>query len=300
MNHATQHSSALTLQRVRAAFIFLLPMMSVLLMIAGWPLLRTIYFSFTDVSLTNLETYKFIGLENYIYLVQDPVWWRAVWNTFEFAVVSVSLEVILGLMIAMTLNEHLPGQGLLRAAVLIPWAIPTIVSAKMWAWMYNDLYGVINYIFLSLGLISKPYAWTADPGLAMGAGIAVDVWKTTPFVALLALAALQMLPKELYEAASVDGIHPLKIFFRITLPLITPALIVATVFRLLDALRVFDLIYVLTSNSRDTMSMSVYARQQLVEFQDVGYGSAAATMLFLLIALFTIVFLTTVRVKLDR
>ena len=275
-------------------------MMSVLLMIAGWPLLRTIYFSFTDVSLTNLETYKFIGLENYIYLVQDPVWWRAVWNTFEFAVVSVSLEVILGLMIAMTLNEHLPGQGLLRAAVLIPWAIPTIVSAKMWAWMYNDLYGVINYIFLSLGLISKPYAWTADPGLAMGAVIAVDVWKTTPFVALLALAALQMLPKELYEAASVDGIHPLKIFFRITLPLITPALIVATVFRLLDALRVFDLIYVLTSNSRDTMSMSVYARQQLVEFQDVGYGSAAATMLFLLIALFTIVFLTTVRVKLDR
>ena len=190
--------------------------------------------------------------------------------------------------------------GLLRAAVLIPWAIPTIVSAKMWAWMYNDLYGVINYIFLSLGLISKPYAWTADPGLAMGAVIAVDVWKTTPFVALLALAALQMLPKELYEAASVDGIHPLKIFFRITLPLITPALIVATVFRLLDALRVFDLIYVLTSNSRDTMSMSVYARQQLVEFQDVGYGSAAATMLFLLIALFTIVFLTTVRVKLDR
>ena len=275
-------------------------MMSVLLMIAGWPLLRTIYFSFTDVSLTNLETYKFIGLENYIYLVQDPVWWRAVWNTFEFAVVSVSLEVILGLVIAMTLNEHLPGQGLLRAAVLIPWAIPTIVSAKMWAWMYNDLYGVINYIFLSLGLISKPYAWTADPGLAMGAVIAVDVWKTTPFVALLALAALQMLPKELYEAASVDGIHPLKIFFRITLPLITPALIVATVFRLLDALRVFDLIYVLTSNSRDTMSMSVYARQQLVEFQDVGYGSAAATMLFLLIALFTIVFLTTVRVKLDR
>jgi trehalose/maltose transport system permease protein len=216
-----------------------------------------------------------------------------------FALSSVTLEVILGMGIALILNANMPARGLLRAAVLIPWAIPTIVSAKMWGWMYNDLYGVINHLLLALGLVDQPLAWTADPGLAMGAVVAVDVWKTTPFVALLALAALQLLPGEVYEAAKVDGIHPVRVFFKITLPLIAPGLMVAIIFRLLDALRIFDLIYVLTSNSRDTMSMSVYARQQLVDFQDVGYGSAASTLLFLIIALAIAIFVTVSRVRFD-
>jgi trehalose/maltose transport system permease protein len=295
-----QRASALTRQRVRAAYLFLLPMLVVLAAVAGWPLYRTIYFSFTDANLGDLAHYRFVGLENFVYLVQDPVWWKAVWNTVVFAVLSVTLEVILGLGIALTLNAHMPGRGLLRAAVLIPWAIPTVVSAKMWGWMYNDLYGVINHILLAGGLISQPLAWTADPHLALGAVVAVDVWKTTPFVALLALAALQLLPGEIYEAARVDGVHPVRVLFKITLPLIWPALMVAVIFRLLDALRIFDLIYVLTSNSPDTMSMSVYARQQLVDFQDVGFGSAASTMLFLTIAIITVVFITVGRVRFDK
>ena len=122
--------------------------------------------------------------------------------------------------------------------------------------------------------------------------IVVDVWKTTPFMALLMLAGLQMLPQECYEAARVDGVHPVKVFFKVTLPLLKPALMVAIIFRALDALRIFDLIYVMTGNNEDTMSMSVYARQQLVDFQDVGYGSAAATLLFLIIALITVIYLT--------
>ncbi len=284
-------------QRVRTAWLFLLPMLVVLVLTAGWPLARTVGFAFTDAYLGDLESYRFIGLDNFALLVQDPLWWQAVRNTLVFAVASVSLELMLGLGVALMLNAALPGRGLLRAAVLIPWAIPTVVSARMWQWMYNDLYGVINQGLLGLGLIAEPIAWTADPDLALWAVVAVDVWKTTPFVALLALAALQLVPEELYEAARVDGVHPFKVFLRITLPLIAPALLVAVIFRLLDALRIFDLIYVLTANSETTMSMSVYARQQLVEFQDVGYGSAAATLLFAIVALLVALVLTAGRTR---
>jgi trehalose/maltose transport system permease protein len=208
----------------------------------------------------------------------------------------VTLETVLGLGIALALDAHFRGRGLLRAAVLIPWAIPTVVSAQMWAWMFNDVFGVINHALLALGLIEAPIAWIASPDTALIAVIMVDVWKTTPFVALLLLAGLQMLPQECYESAKVDGVHPVKVFFKVTLPLLKPALMVAIIFRLLDAFRIFDLIYVMTGNNKDTMSMSVYARQQLVDFQDVGYGSAAATLLFLIIALFTVVYLTLGRV----
>jgi trehalose/maltose transport system permease protein len=251
----------------------------------------------TDAELGDFTTANFIGLANYVTLIQDPGWWRAVGNTLLFTVVSVSLETALGLIIALTLNAHIPGRGLLRAAVLIPWAIPTVVSAKMWGWMFHDLYGVVNALLLALGLIAKPWAWLADPVLSMVAVIAVDVWKGTPFMALLTLAALQVLPREIYEAAKIDGVGPITVFFRVTLPLIRSALLVAVVFRGLDALRVFDVIYVLTGNNPATASMSVYARQQLIEFQDAGYGSAAATFLFLIVALVAGLVVTTGRIR---
>lgn len=291
--------SSLERQRRRAAWLFLLPMLVVLAGVAGWPLFRTVFFSFTDATLATLDGFQGVGLDNYLWLVRDPVWWRAVWNTLVFTVVSVGIETALGLGIALILNAHLPGRGLLRAAVLIPWAIPTVVSAQMWGWMFHDLYGVVNAILMGLGLIAEPRAWTADPDLAMPVVIAVDVWKSTPFMALLILAALQMLPRDLYEAARVDGVHPVKVFVRITLPLIRPALMVAVLFRTLDALRVFDLMYVLTGNSRSTMSMSVYARQYLIDFQDVGYGSAAATLLVLVLAAATVLAVTLGRVRVD-
>lgn len=294
-----QRGTKVRRQRVRAAWLFLIPMLITLVMVAGWPLVRTFYFSFTDASLANTGGASFIGFENYLVyyqgawygLLTDPAWWQSVWNTLFFSAVSVSLETVFGIIVALILNAEFKGRMLVRAAVLIPWAIPTIVSAKMWAWMLNDQFGIINHLLMMLGLIEAPLAWTADADLSMWAVIIVDVWKTIPFVALLVLAALQMLPRDCYEAAEVDGIHPVKVFFRVTLPLITPALLVAVIFRLLDALRVFDVIYVLTSNSTNTMTMSIYARQQLVQFQDVGYGSAASTLLFLIIALVTVVYL---------
>jgi trehalose/maltose transport system permease protein len=290
--HQEEKASRLTRERVRSAWLFIAPMLIVLALVAGWPLARTIWFGFTDANLSDLEGAEFVGFLNYQYLLTDPEWWNAVWNTFVFASISVTIETILGLGIALALDAHFRGRGLLRAAVLIPWAIPTVVSAQMWGWMFHDVFGVINHMLMTVGFISEPIAWTASPDTALIAVIMVDVWKTTPFMALLILAGLQMLPNECYESAKVDGIHPIKVFFKITLPLIKPALLVAIIFRILDALRIFDLIYVMSGNNKDTMSMSVYARQQLVDFQDVGYGSAAATFLFLIIALFTVVYLT--------
>jgi trehalose/maltose transport system permease protein len=275
-------------------------MLLALALVAGWPLARTVWLSFTDARLDSLDPPGFVALDNYRALLADPDWWQAVWNTAIFAAVSVTLETLLGLVIALTLDARMRGRGPLRAAMLIPWAIPTVVSAQMWGWMLNDQVGVVNTVLMALGLIGTPLAWTADPSLALLSVIAVDVWKTTPFMALLTLAALQILPAELYEAAEVDGLGPIGRFFHITLPLIWPAVMVAVIFRLLDALRVFDLMYVLTGNSRATASMSVYARQQLVDFQDVGHGSAAATLLFLTVALVTVIVLTASRVRLGN
>lgn len=284
-------SSKLAVQRQREAWYFLLPMLLVLGFVALWPLTRTFYYSFTDANLTTPELAEFIGLENYYYLITDPDWWKSVSNTLYFAFVSVSIETVLGLIIALVLNANMPTRGLMRAVVLVPWAIPTIVSARMWEWMFHDQFGVINQMLLTLGLISEKIAWTADPNWSMSAIIFVDVWKTTPFMALLILAGLQLLPKEVYEAAKVDNVSAWNRFVYITLPLIKPAILVAVVFRLLDALRMFDLAYVLTSSSEATMTMSVYARKQLVDFQDMGYGSAASTLLFFIVALVTIVYL---------
>ena len=292
----------LSTSRVRSAWLFVAPTVVVMLLVAGWPLGRTIWFSLTDADLKDLTADKFIGLDNYVGaygVLSDPDWWRAVRNTFTFAVVSVALETMLGLVVALVLDADFPGRNIVRTAVLVPWAIPTIVSAKMWAWMMNDQFGVLNHVLLALHVIGHPLAWTADPSLAMPSVIMVDVWKTTPFMALLILAALQMLPTDCYEAARVDGVSPLRVFFKVTLPLIRPALMVAVIFRALDALRVFDLIYVLTGSSKDVASMSVYARQQLVDFQQVGYGSAASTVLFFLIALCTAATITIGRVKFD-
>jgi trehalose/maltose transport system permease protein len=282
--------------RTRLAWVYLAPLLITLALVAAWPLLRTIAFSLTDANLSDLGQWQFVGLANYAYLLTDPLWWRAVGNTLLFTVLSVGLETVLGLVIALTINAHMPGRGLVRAAILIPWAIPTVVSAKMWAWMLHDLYGVVNVLLMTLGLIDRPWAWLADPTLSVAAVILVDVWKATPFMALLTLAALQVLPQDIYEAARVDGVGPVRIFFHVTLPLIRPALLIAVIFRGLDALRVFDVIYVLTGNNENTATMSVYARQQLVDFQDVGFGSTAATCLFVIVALITTAVITLGRV----
>ncbi len=296
--------------RIRTAWLFLTPMIVLMLIVAVWPLARSIWFSFTDTNINDIAAGQFVGLENYFGeygLFFNPNdeegFWAGDWgvsirNTFSFAVVSVILETLTGLSLALLLNQEFKGRAFVRTAVLVPWAIPTIVSAKMWGWMLNDQFGVINTLLLDAGLISQKIAWTAEPSYALWTVVMVDVWKTTPFMALLILAALQTVPKDCYEAARVDGVHPLRVFWKITLPVIRQPLLVAIVFRLLDSLRVFDLIYVLTANGSTTISMSGFVRREMVEYGNMGFGSAASTSLFLIIMLTAILFLRLARVKL--
>ena len=279
-----------SLARTRAltAWWFLAPSLATMTLVAAWPLARTLWFSVTDADMKDLSAAKLIGFGNYLGdygVLNDPDWWHAVLNTLAFTVLSVSVETVFGMIVALVLDASFPGRGFVRACVLVPWAIPTVVSAKMWGWMLNDQFGLINYLLVKLHLLSHPIAWTANPHLALMTVVLVDVWKTTPFMALLILAGLQTLPHDCYEAARIDGVHPVRVFFRVTLPLIRQALMVAVIFRGLDSLRIFDLVYVLTSNSTRTATMSVYARDQLMGVGAIGYGSAASTLLFLTVAL---------------
>ena len=299
-------------QRQRAAFWFLVPMITALFCVAAWPLLRTIWFSLTDTSLNDLYGGKFIWFDNYLRLqtlpsgatrwrglLADPDWWNAVYNTVKFSIVSVTLETILGLIIALVLNAEFKGRGLVRAAILIPWAIPTIVSAKMWGWMLQQQYGIINDILLNLHLIKDKVAWTANADTAMLAVLMVDIWKTAPFMALLCLAGLQMVPRDIYEAAKIDGVHPIKVFWKLTLPLIRPALMVAVIFRMLDALRIFDLIYVLTPNMKSTKTMSIISKENLIDFDKFAYGSAQSTLLFVILIAFVSLYIWLGKVDLS-
>ena len=284
----------LTLRQVRLAWILVLPTLLVVVLVAGYPLAQVFYWSFFKADIAFVEPPEFVGLENYAYLFQDPDFRQALWNTLKFTVVSVSLETVLGLAIALIIHANFRGRGLVRTAILIPWAIPTVVSAKMWQWMLNDVYGVINVLGVKLGLLSQKVAFLARPELLLPSIIAVDVWKTTPFMALLLLAGLQMIPEELYEAASIDGASRWQQFWSITLPLLTPALVVALIFRTLDALRVFDVVFVMSGVNPATRTLAVYNRQTLVDFQDLGYGSAISVAILVIIFAFVLLYMRTV------
>ncbi|BDG20364.1 sugar ABC transporter permease [Thermus thermophilus] len=284
----------LTLRQVRLAWILVLPTLLVVVLVAGYPLAQVFYWSFFKADIAFVEPPEFVGLENYAYLFQDPDFRQALWNTLKFTVISVSLETVLGLAIALIIHSNFRGRGLVRTAILIPWAIPTVVSAKMWQWMLNDVYGVINVLGVKLGLLSQKVAFLARPELLLPSIIAVDVWKTTPFMALLLLAGLQMIPEELYEAASIDGASRWQQFWSITLPLLTPALVVALIFRTLDALRVFDVVFVMSGVNPATRTLAVYNRQTLVDFQDLGYGSAISVAILVIIFAFVLLYMRTV------
>jgi trehalose/maltose transport system permease protein len=215
---------------------------------------------------------------------------KAVGDTMLFSVISVVLETLLGLVIALVVNGNFRGRGFMRAAMLVPWAIITVVSARMWQWMFEPTRaGLFNVILQALGLGDGQIAFLRTDSLQLPSLIAVDVWKTTPFMALLILAGLQLIPQDLYKAADVDGAGKVKQFFAITLPLLRPAIAVALIFRTLDALRVFDVFEVLLSRTR--YSMASYAQSQLIEYQNAGMSAAASVIIFVLIFVFAILYI---------
>ncbi|MED4162094.1 ABC transporter permease subunit [Halalkalibacterium halodurans] len=255
-------------------------------------LYQNFYHYVQNIETAILES-NFIGFSHYVNYVQDSRMWAAMSNTLFFTVVSVAAELVLGLAIALLINRTFKGRGLVRVAVLIPWAIPTAVAAMMWRYLYDGQFGVIAHYFEQLGLISDSSVLLSTGAGAMFSIIFADVWKTTPYMALLLLAGLQTIPNSLYEAAKVDGANRIQTFFKITLPLLKSAILVALLFRTLDAFRVFDLIFVLTGGgpANSTESISIYAYRTLFSQQNFGAGSALSVIVFLSVALISFAFI---------
>jgi multiple sugar transport system permease protein len=266
----------LTFRTERGGYFFVIPSLVVLTLVTVYPLIYVFWLSLNKRFLI-FDTSVFVGLDNYVFLLKDERFVTSLKNTVYFTVTSVSLELALGMGVALLLNRAIKGRGMLRAVVLVPWAIPTVVTAKMWEWLYNADFGLLNY------LLGVKINWLGSPMWAMNAAVFMDVWKTTPFVALLLTAGLQVIPRELYHAARVDGAGPWYIFKNITLPLLMPIIIVVLLFRTIDAFRVFDAIYVLTGGgpANSTETLSIYAYKVLFQTLQFGYGSALSMIVFL-------------------
>lgn len=271
----------------RQAYLLVVPAVVILAAVALYPILAAIGLSLERRILV-LHEDRFIGLANYRFLLTDARFWTALGNTAYFSVVAVAFELALGLGFALLLHTSFRGRGLVRAAVLVPWAIPTVVSAKLWAYMWSPSHGLMPRL-----LPGHDVNWLGTPGYAMHAAILVDVWKTTPFIALLLLAGLQTIPTDLYRAAEIDGASRLRSFFSITLPLLRPTIAVTLIFRTLDAFRVFDAVYVLTGGgpANTTETLSIYAYKTMMRAGDFGYGSALAVATFFCVMILSAAYL---------
>ncbi|WP_051361421.1 carbohydrate ABC transporter permease [Desulfuromonas sp. TF] len=270
-----------TLREYRKSIGYILPLVFLMVTLIVVPVLGTVLNSlYLDV--TYLDR-RFIGLENFQSLVFDSGFWQAVRFTLLFTLVSVPLEVILGLVFALVLNEPVRLRGLWRACILIPWAIPAVISGRIFELIYNYHYGLANFLFRQMGIVDAPVNWLGSPPGAFLSLVAADAWKTTPFAAIILLAGISGIPEELYRQARVDGANIVQRFFHITLPLLRPVLLVTLLFRTIDALRIFDVIYVLTGGGPGgaTTSLSLYGYEYFLA-GDFGYGSAVSVVLFLI------------------
>ncbi len=274
----------------RRDYLFILPSLAVLVFVTVYPLVYLLYLSLHR-KLLIFDISRFVGLENFLFLINDPRFLTSLGNTLYFTVTSVTLELISGLGIALFIKAGGPGRGFIRAVILLPWAVPTVVSAKMWEWLYNADFGLLNY------LLGVKVNWLGDPFWALNAAVFMDVWKTTPFVALLLTAGLQVIPPELYHAARIDGAGPFYIFRRITLPLLKPIIIVVLLFRTIDAFRVFDAVYVLTGGgpANTTETLSIYAYKILFQTLQFGYGSAVSLFVFMCVGLISVFYVSLLR-----
>jgi len=274
-------------QDARIGLLLLLPSVLIIAAITLQPILTTLYLSFFKTSLGKITPDIFIGFRNYLNLLSDPLFWQTVQRTLYFTVVSVGLELVIGLAIAQLIHTHPPGWRFLRTSLIIPWAVPTIVNATMWRWIYNADYGALNGLLFDLGIIDKYIPWLIYPNTAMNLVIVADIWHSVPFIALILQAALATLPTELEEAAAVDGANALQRFLFIRLPLLRSAILVALVIRTVEAFRVFDIIYVITNGGPafGTVTVSFLTYLETFSYGNVGRGAAVS----FLISAFTLI-----------
>ncbi|MCS6814756.1 MAG: sugar ABC transporter permease [Cyanobacteria bacterium] len=282
----TQTSSAKRTQTLDG-WLLVLPALIILALVFVYPIARAAWLSlFTQNLGTELQP-VFAGLGNFKRMVGDGRFWQSFSNTIIFTIVSVSIEMVLGLGIALVLNQSFRGRGVVRAIALLPWALPTAVMALAWTWIFNDQYGVLNDLLRRAGLITQAVNWLGEPTLAMAAIISADIWKTTPFISIILLAGLQSIPHDLYEAHRIDGATPWQSFRHITLPLLMPQILIALLFRLAQAFGIFDLVQVMTGGgpAGSTETVSVYIYSTIMRYLDFGYGAALVVVTFLLLIL---------------
>jgi multiple sugar transport system permease protein len=269
---------------------FLIPAVLFLAAIALLPVVSTLWLSLRR-HMPVFGVSEFVGLANFSYMAGDARFWGAAWHTAYFVLFAVSTELLLGLGLALLLNQDFPARGLARALVLVPWAVPNVVAARFWGWILNADFGVLNY------LLGTHINWLGDPFWALNAAVFADVWKTTPFVVLLLLAGLQVIPEDLYRAARIDGADRWQLFRYITLPLLLPVILLVLLFRTMDAARVFDIVFVLTGGgpANTSETLVVYAYKLLYRTLQFGYGSAVSVATFLLILGLSLVYLALLR-----
>jgi multiple sugar transport system permease protein len=268
-------------------WILLIPALILLLLVFAYPIGRAFWQSFVTQNLGTELQPVFSGLDNYARMVLDGRFWQSLGNSTVFTVASVILELILGMAIALVLNQPFRGRGVVRTFAILPWALPTALIGLVWAWIFNDQFGLANDLLLRLGLIQSGINWLGDPMLAMVSLILADVWKTTPFISILLLAGLQSIPQDLYEAHAIDGATPWQSFRQITLPLLLPQMLIAALFRFTQAFGMFDLVSVMTGGGPGgaTEMISLYVYSTLMRYLDFGYGAALVFTTFLLLVL---------------
>ncbi len=271
----------------RTAWLLLIPALLLLLFVFAYPIGRAFWLSlFTRNLGTELQP-VFSGLDNYARMAGDGRFWQSFWTTIVFTSASVISELLLGLAIALVLNQAFFARGLVRTSAILPWALPTALIGLAWTWIFNDQFGVVNDILRRLGLIQTGINWLGEPTLAMVALIFADIWKTTPFISILLLAGLQSISPDLYEAHAIDGATPWQSFRRITLPLLLPQILIAVLFRFAQAFGIFDLIQVMTGGGPGgaTEVVSLYIYSTVMRYLDFGYGAALVVVTFLLLVL---------------
>jgi ABC-type sugar transport system permease subunit len=285
----TSTKSRLTLkqQDARTAWLLLAPSLLIMLGVTLWPVISTFILSFFRAPPGINQVRTFVGFANYLEMLRDQLFWETIGRTLYFTVVSVGLELILGLAIAQLIHSHPWGWQFLRLSLIIPWAVPTIVNGAMWRWIYSSDFGALNGLLRQLGLIKHYVPWLTLPNMAMNLVIVADIWHTMPFVALVLQAALATLPEDLDEAAAVDGANAWQRFWQIRLPLLRPAILVALIVRTVDAFRVFDIVYIITNGGPAYKTLTITYLTYLNSFAFGKQGTGAA--LSFLISTFTII-----------
>lgn len=275
----------------RSALLFLLPVMTVLMAVAVFPILYSLYLSFFDVKLTRPNRMPFVGLDNYVELFEQPLFWTSVERTVVFTVISVTAVTVIGLLVALLLNEDFRGRRLLSTIILIPWAIPYVADALMWKWIYDSGCGALNGLLYQLGFIDKYMVWLGDQNKTIWLIANAFVWKEVPLAAILLLVTLKSIPEDLYQAAKVDGATLWRRFVHVTLPAMRPGFMLVLIYETMVAIRHFDLFFVLTEggpgNASHTLSWHIYVET----FRSLSFGTGAALAYILALVTFGLAYL---------